>query len=105
VSGNARVCGDALVYGNARVSGNALVYDNAQLDSDPIIANRSDHYQFTAFPCQDGVVRLTAGCRFFTFEEARAHWNKTRANTQLGEETTIILDNLERLAQFKWGKK
>jgi hypothetical protein len=35
--------------------------------------------------------RVTAGCRFFTLDEAWAHWEKTRGGTPLGEESLDIL--------------
>ncbi len=46
-------------------------------------------------------VRVKAGCRNFTLKEAADHWNSTRANTQLGTETTHILNNLVALAQAR----
>jgi hypothetical protein len=34
---------------------------------------------------------LTAGCRFFTMQEANDHWIKTRSGTKLGRETMDML--------------
>ena len=86
VSGNARVYGNAWVYGDARVSGNARVYK-------PITsATRSDGYTFTLLRMKDKSWRVTAGCRFFTMDEGRAHWTTTRGGTTLGVESLAILD-------------
>ncbi len=56
---------------------------------------RSDGYDFMPFECADGITRITAGCRYFTFPEAREHWQRTRGGTPLGDETMRILDALE----------
>tara|TARA_R110000868_G_scaffold217532_2_gene467635 strand:- start:1111 stop:1521 length:411 start_codon:yes stop_codon:yes gene_type:complete len=90
VYGNAEVYGDAWVYSDARVYGNARVYG----------IMRSDGYAFVALPCADGQIRVIAGCRYFTFEEAREHW-KHRAGTFLGDETDLILDFLEKSVALK----
>ena len=103
VSGNAWVYGDAQVYGNtwvsgnARVSGDAQVYGDARLKTVIIVATRSDNYTFLVTPTPQGP-RIIAGCRYFTFEEARQHWQSTRGNTQLGEESLALVDHLERMA-------
>ena len=34
--------------------------------------------------------------RRFTIDEAREHWTRTRGGTPLGDETTLILDYLEK---------
>lgn len=91
VYGNAQVYGDARVFGDARVYGEALVCGTALLTQPLKIATRSDGYTFTVFPCMDNVWRLTAGCHFFTLEEAWQHWKRTRVGTPLGEETFDIL--------------
>ncbi|MBA4164320.1 MAG: hypothetical protein C0510_06770, partial [Erythrobacter sp.] len=105
VSGNAQVYGNAQVSGNARVSGNAQVYGNAQVSGNArvykvnLTAVRSDNYTFTVAPTPEGP-RVIAGCRYFSFEEAREHWSKTRGGTPLGEETFAILDLLETQARI-----
>ena len=91
VSGNARVFGDARVFGNARVFGDARVSGIMPQ------AARSDGYTFALFWTTEGL-RITAGCRYFTFDEARQHWQETRAGTQLGEETFAILDYFATVA-------
>ncbi|MFV0295832.1 MAG: hypothetical protein ACK5JT_06905 [Hyphomicrobiaceae bacterium] len=48
-----------------------------------------------------GGIKIAAGCRYFTFEEAQEHWRKTRAGTPLGEETFAILEYLRRKAEIK----
>ena len=61
----------------------------------PPSAGRSDGYLFLVLTQEDGSVRVTAGCRNFTFEEARTHWSATRGGTPLGDETFRILAFLE----------
>jgi carbonic anhydrase/acetyltransferase-like protein (isoleucine patch superfamily) len=94
VSGDARVFGDARVYGNAWVGGDAQVYGDARVSKVNLIAVRSDGYTFTIAPTPDGP-RIIAGCRYFSFKQARKHWQETRGDTPLGEETFAILDLLE----------
>ena len=107
IFGNAKVFGDAevfdsaWVYGNAEVHGNAKVFGEARVFGDTrltrfLSANRSDGYTFTLLPMADGSVRVSAGRRLFSFEEAREHWTRTRGGTPLGDETMLILDYLER---------
>ena len=62
---------------------------------------RSDGYLFRLLDCDVGW-RVSAGCRFFTLEEAWRHWGHgVRANTRLGEESEDILilfeHHIERL--------
>lgn len=47
--------------------------------------------------CSDGVVRFTAGCRYFTYDEAIAHWTKTRAGTKLGSESILLINHLKNM--------
>jgi hypothetical protein len=91
VYGDAQVSGDVQVYGDARVYGSVQVYGIV----------RSDRYVFVYVPCSDGKRRVIAGCRYFTMEEAREHWRKTRGGTSLGDETFAILDCLEKLAEIE----
>lgn len=54
-------------------------------------ATRADGYDFLLWHTDVGW-RIVAGCRFFTPDEARAHWAKTRpTSTPLGAETDDIL--------------
>ena len=99
VYGNARVSGNAQVYGNARVSGNALVYGNARVETVNITATRTDGYTFLVAPTPDGP-RIIAGCRYFTFKEAKAHWKKTRGGSRLGDESLAIVKHLETMAKL-----
>ena len=55
------------------------------------IACRADGYEFLLLDTETGW-RVSAGCRFFTIEEARAHWTATRGGTPLGHESLDILD-------------
>jgi hypothetical protein len=53
-------------------------------------ATRADGWEFFLWHCEDGFY-IKAGCRFFTLEEGRKHWETTRAGTPLGDETQDIL--------------
>ena len=96
---HAQVYGNAQVSGNARVSGDALVSGDARVYKVNLTAVRSDNYTFTITPTPEGP-RVIAGCRYFSFEQAREHWTKTRGGTPLGEETFAILDLLEAQARI-----
>ena len=90
---NLQVSGDAWVYGNARVSGNAWV------ETVNITATRTDGYTFLVAPTPDGP-RIIAGCRYFTFKEAKAHWKETRGGSRLGDESLAIVKHLETMAKL-----
>lgn len=100
VSGNAWVYGNARVYGDAWVSGDARVYGNAWVYGTNITAVRSDGYTFTVAPTPEGA-RIIAGCRYFTFEDARKHWTEKRGGTPLGDESLALVDHLERMATIR----
>ena len=107
VYGYAQVSGNARVYGNAWVSGNAWVYGDAQVSGNarvyaPIIcATRTDGYTFVVAHDQHYVVRIIAGCRYLTPDEARRHWTDTRGGTKLGDESLALVDHLERMAKLQ----
>ena len=100
VSGETQVYGSARVYGEAQVYGSAWVYGEARVYGANITATRSDNYTFTVAPTPEGP-RIMAGCRYFTFEEAREHWTKTRGGTPLGDESLALVDHLERMATIR----
>jgi uncharacterized protein YjbI with pentapeptide repeats len=58
------------------------------------IGPSQDGYEFFAVR-RDGAVWIKAGCRWFTAEDARAHWQKTRPDTALGAERLRFVDFLE----------
>jgi uncharacterized protein YjbI with pentapeptide repeats len=63
---------------------------------------RSDGYWFFLQKLTgDETPMVKAGCRYFSMEDARAHWQKTRAGTPLGDETFAILDSLEAIAKAR----
>ncbi len=99
VYGNAQVYGDAQVSGDARVYGDAWVYGNAQVETVNITATRTDGYTFLVAPTPDGP-RIIAGCRYFTFKEAKAHWKETRGGSRLGDESLAIVKHLETMAKL-----
>ena len=57
-------------------------------------ATRSDGYEFFLWPTNVGW-RVRAGCRFFSMDEAWEHWEWTRGNTPLGDESLDILTMFE----------
>ena len=105
------------MHDNSRMSGNSSMSDNSSMSGRSVLRGtmvakgedivygimRSDGYVFNYVICQDGIPRVGAGCRYFTMEEAREHWTKTRGGTQLGDETMIILDALEALHKVRNG--
>lgn len=84
---------------NLQVSGNAQVYGDARVYTVNVTATRTDGYTFLVTPTPEGP-RIIAGCRYFTFEEARKHWNKTRGGTNLGDESIAIVEHLETMAKI-----
>ena len=103
ILGDAQISGNARIWGDARIWGNARILGDAQIDGCVPQAQRSDGYTFACFRLEDGTTRVTAGCRFFTFAEARDHWTRTRGGTPLGDETITILRFLRRRAiQLGW---
>jgi hypothetical protein len=57
-------------------------------------AMRTDGYEFFLWHTDAGW-RVMAGCRFFTMDEAWQHWEKTRGNTPIGDESLDILTMFE----------
>jgi hypothetical protein len=41
-----------------------------------------------------------AGCRYFTEEQAIAHWTETRGGTRLGDESLLIVSHLVAMAKL-----
>lgn len=60
---------------------------------------RSDGYRFVG-SIKDGLLMISAGCRYFAIADAREHW-KHREGTPLGAETTCILDHIEKVAAIR----
>lgn len=94
--GNGSSIGDGSRIGNGSSIGNGS----------PLQCRRSDEYVFTAsWRNSDGALMVSAGCRHFTFAEAREHWTRTRGGTRLGDETLAILDLLEKFPPAKPGRR
>ena len=62
---------------------------------------RSDGYRFLLTRTEPGPWRIKAGCRNFTLEEARSHWERTRVGTPLGDETFAIINHMVSLATMR----
>ena len=63
---------------------------------------RSDGYRFLLI-LNEGVRRIQAGCRDFTVPEGVKHWESTRKDTPLGDETFAIIEHMTRIADLrKW---
>jgi uncharacterized protein YjbI with pentapeptide repeats len=60
---------------------------------------RSDGYTFFLVREKTRAM-VSAGCRYFTPIEGRAHWTSTRADTRLGNESLAMIDHLERMAKI-----
>ena len=58
------------------------------------LATRADGYDFFLWNTNCGW-RVTAGCRFFTMDQACQHWERTRGGTPLGDESHDILTMFE----------
>ena len=97
VFGHARLHGYSEVFADARVSGLAVISGDARVSG----IRRSDGYPFIYVPDDEGVMKVQAGCRDFTMEEAKIHWRVTRGGTPLGDETMAILNCLEILSKVK----
>ena len=61
---------------------------------------RSDGHRFVG-NIVNNVLMIAAGCRYFSIEDARAHWIYSRSGTPLGDETMCILDHIEALAVLR----
>jgi len=61
---------------------------NWKIDSPLMTINSSDHYTFAYNAEED---KISAGCRYLTYDEAVKHWTLTRGGTPLGEERLMII--------------
>ena len=57
-----------------------------------------DGYEFFCV-IRDGVPWVKAGCRWFTIEDGRKHWEETRGGTAIGEERLMFLTLFEQWAK------
>ena len=101
VYGEAQIYGGAQIYGEAQIYGGAQIYGNARIYAPIICATRTDGYTFVVAHDQNYIVRIIAGCRYLTLDEARHHWTKTRGGTRLGAESLALIDHLERMAKLQ----
>jgi len=71
-------------------------------------ATRSDSYKFILRDCEASGYYVEAGCRWFSMAEAEEHWQNTRKGTDLGAETSDILElfksHIRRIAAAKLRK-
>ena len=63
------------------------------------IAERLDGYFFHAFELESGVIKIKAGCRWFTPAEYRAHIGAEYPGTNKAVETLGIIEFIERRAR------
>ena len=80
-------------------SGNAWVYGDARVYGVNLTMVRSDNYTFSVCASPHGP-RIIAGCRYFTYKEARQHWKETRGGTKLGDESLLIVKSLKAMAKL-----
>ena len=93
VANTASVAESVYVGPKAQVSGLARVYGSAVV-SRLFSVNRSDGYTFAVYRDAEKALRITAGCRDFTPEQAKEHWTRTRGGTLLGIESLAAVDYL-----------
>ena len=62
-----------------------------------------DGYEF--FGVGGETLMIRAGCRWFTYEEAKEHWKKTRGGTLLGEERLLFLEVIKKWYDFQGKEK
>ena len=89
--------------GNANLSN--ADFRGANLGDSDLISGgqRLDGYEFYG-QIKDGELWIKAGCRYFSIDEARRHWNETRKDTTLGDETFLRLDMIESIAKTRFGE-
>jgi uncharacterized protein YjbI with pentapeptide repeats len=102
----ARLDGASLV--GARLDRASLVgarLDGASLGNGQWVVQgpvRDDGYAFMLTCFRAEGVRVKAGCRNFTVEEATAHWDETRpVGDPLGDETRMIIAHMMELARLR----
>jgi hypothetical protein len=79
----------------ANLRGANLAYGRQIVDG----SYRSDGHRFVGW-VWGGKLMIRAGCRDFEISAGREHW-RHRDGTSLGEETTAILDYIERMAKIR----
>lgn len=100
----------AILYGaslsHASLAGANLALANlahANLGNQWIIqgGTRADGYQFILTNLIGDGVRVKAGCRDFSVDEAETHWRETRGDTPLGRETALIIAGMIEQAKAR----
>ena len=67
-----------------------------------VLGTRSDGYQFLLTRTEPGPWRIKAGCRNFTLDEARCHWDTTRPKgSLLGDETRLLISTGLQIAKMR----
>lgn len=98
--GNSSMHDNSCMYGNSSMYGNSRMYGNAQLHwtitETPVTVNTSDGYTM-AYNKENN--KISAGCRYFTVDEAVQHWTDTRGGTSLGEERLKCIEALLLIAR------
>jgi hypothetical protein len=72
-----------------------FLWDGDIVRRTPPFVYRSDELLFQVLNRENGTLRVSAGCMYLTFEEARKHWRAEMGGTPLGDETFRILTFLE----------
>ena len=101
---DAQIGSHALIGSHARIGSDARIESGALIESGAHYiraGRRLDGYAFDAW-CADGVITITAGCRTFSLDEARAHWGSpTYRDRALGEESLLFVEMTERLLRLR----
>lgn len=99
--GTCEISGRTFMRGHATVMGTVHLRGEPRLDGGVYrgIFRELDGFTFTAVPCMDGLKRIVAGCRYFTYDQAVAHWGQ-HSNLQKRRESMAIVNYFRALGQL-----
>ena len=108
VSGCAEVYQDAVIRDNAEVYNNARVYDMVDVHGDAKICNNaeikkdsdyltispvgSENGIFTAYKCEDGIIKCNRGCFYGTIDEFEAAVLKTHGDSKYAKDYQLMIE-------------
>jgi hypothetical protein len=85
---------------DVRIGDGAVIGDEAVIGDAGLRLDGRRFHVFVPGGATEPIV--SAGCRYFTLAEARAHWGaETYPNRSLGDETLAILDHAERVLRLR----
>ena len=108
VSGCAEVYQDAVIRDNAEVYNNARVHDMVDVHGDAKICNNaeikkdsdyltispvgSENGIFTAYKCEDGIIKCNRGCFYGTIDEFEAAVLKTHGDSKYAKDYQLMIE-------------